>query len=528
MKYVIDEVGDPFRSTPQTRLWGDHLQLYMLERLGQPTREALWRLHYSNQQLLKTQGAFNSLGRRLGTDLVQSYFTYSYTHLPIFQRHDLITLHESGAGLSPLVANAVYFIGTLHCSSSTIDALGFGTRYMASTTFYRRAKALYDADCESDGLANVQAAILLSHWWGGPMDPKDTWHWLGIASGLAQSLGMHRSKSYACLQPHRRTLWRRIWWVLYINDIHHAAVFGRPPHIHPSFCDVGPLSHADFDDDDGSRPNESTIYLIYLAELAQRVAGCLFAKFLPDDRSAERASHYRKLHDFKQTLSSQCPISCSAISADKGFWPSMLHLYHCDYQIVFHRMLSDEDDSSTTFTAAGNVNRLLEDLLASGLLARAPFMTFPAIFASILVNIIHIRKGEAHIKTLAESRARFSMRVLADFEDAWPIVIWTRHLLERLLSTSSSEQGDEPWESAVQPQATRTSPRALRDANSRIRLHGPAGSPTERNQPQPSPIVADAGTETDFAAMPLMFPFDDLAEGAGLLGTELWNLDWHG
>ena len=210
MKYVIDEVGDPFRSTPQTRLWGDHLQLYMLERLGQPTREALWRLHYSNQQLLKTQGAFNSLGRRLGTDLVQSYFTYSYTHLPIFQRHDLITLHESGAGLSPLVANAVYFIGTLHCSSSTIDALGFGTRYMASTTFYRRAKALYDADCESDGLANVQAAILLSHWWGGPMDPKDTWHWLGIASGLAQSLGMHRSKSYACLQPHRRMLWRRI------------------------------------------------------------------------------------------------------------------------------------------------------------------------------------------------------------------------------------------------------------------------------------------------------------------------------
>ncbi|RBR05707.1 hypothetical protein FVER53590_29976 [Fusarium verticillioides] len=70
--------------------------------------------------------------------------------------------------------------------------MGFPNRYLAGLTFYRRAKALYDADYESDGIATVQAAILLSHRCDGPTEQKDTWHWLGIATGLAQSLGMHR------------------------------------------------------------------------------------------------------------------------------------------------------------------------------------------------------------------------------------------------------------------------------------------------------------------------------------------------
>ncbi|KAJ5883281.1 uncharacterized protein N7473_010167 [Penicillium subrubescens] len=69
----------------------------------------------------------------------------------------------------------------------------FPIHILGQFTFYRRAKALYDTDNELDGVSIVQATILMSEWWGGPMEQKDTWYWLGVAATLAQSLGMHRS-----------------------------------------------------------------------------------------------------------------------------------------------------------------------------------------------------------------------------------------------------------------------------------------------------------------------------------------------
>lgn len=42
------------------------------------------------------------------------------------------------------------------------------------------------------------------------------WHWTGLAVGLAQTLGLHQSKTYAGLQERQQKLWRRIWWTVYV------------------------------------------------------------------------------------------------------------------------------------------------------------------------------------------------------------------------------------------------------------------------------------------------------------------------
>lgn len=44
-----------------------------------------------------------------------------------------------------------------------------------------------------------------------------------------------------------------------------------------------------------------------------------------------------------------------------------------EYQVVFYRGLTDSADSSVLVSLAGKVTRILEDMLASGTLYRAPF-----------------------------------------------------------------------------------------------------------------------------------------------------------
>lgn len=63
-----------------------------------------------------------------------------------------------------------------------------------------------------------------------------------------------------------------------INDVHHAAIYGRPPHINPDFSDIIPLAEEDFQDYEYSPftvvdeplSYESKLYLINLAGLSCR------------------------------------------------------------------------------------------------------------------------------------------------------------------------------------------------------------------------------------------------------------------
>jgi hypothetical protein len=144
------------------------------------------------QQLLRNKGVFTMLQRNIHDRLLETYFTCFHPAFPVLNKKQFLRSLET-TRCSCLLLQAVYFIGTIHCDQSLIVEAGFNSRYVALLTFYKRAKALYDADHESDPTILVQALLLMSFWWGGPLDQKDTWHWLGVALSLAQTKGLHRS-----------------------------------------------------------------------------------------------------------------------------------------------------------------------------------------------------------------------------------------------------------------------------------------------------------------------------------------------
>lgn len=191
-KYCVSELGNPFKASAQPVFFGDKLQQAVMDHVGHDAQKALRAMRSDEDEWLRKQGVFDYPDKDIRDKLIHSFFEISHPACPVFDRQHFMKLHVTGR-LSPLILNAVLFMAVLHCPASALRSMGFESRYIASLTFHRRAKALYDAGYEPDGTATVQALILMSNWSGGPMEQKDTWHWLGVASAMAQSLGMHRT-----------------------------------------------------------------------------------------------------------------------------------------------------------------------------------------------------------------------------------------------------------------------------------------------------------------------------------------------
>lgn len=192
MKYLCQEVGDPFKDAGHRKLWGDNLQASLMERLSQPSISALGALRSASNEYLKTIGALDILDPSISEELIGIFVQQTHPFFPVF---DLTVLQKpvDERRTSPLLYNAIYCVAAIHCPHELIQQMGFDSRYLACSTFYQRAKALHEADYDTDGISNIQACILLMNWWGAPMEQKDTWHWLGVATNLAQALGMHRT-----------------------------------------------------------------------------------------------------------------------------------------------------------------------------------------------------------------------------------------------------------------------------------------------------------------------------------------------
>ncbi|KAK5061082.1 hypothetical protein LTR84_007624 [Exophiala bonariae] len=538
MKYLIYEVGDPFKNFRRSRLWGDHLQQSLMDRLSPSTQCKLAALRTTDEEHLRRIGALDFPEASLIDELIKVFFDHVYPFFPIFDRAGFSAAYKRGQ-ISPLVLNALFCVSAIHCPDELTRRLGYGSRYITCSTFYRRAKALHDANYETDGIASIQAYILLMNWWQGPMEQKDTWYWLGVGSNLAQALGMHRAKSYQILDDKRQKLWRRIWWVLFINDIHHAAVFGRPPHIHSQYTDVQALLPEDMEISEPANNNseESNSFLTQYCQLAILVDKCLIAKYSaassPDMKSEARLA----LKDFCETLSANNTNTTGSLTTERGFYPALLNLIYLDYSIVVERMLlSDTNVPASTgmqsyFKSAGSICHLLEDLLSSPsvLVARLPYVAFPAIFCSILVHIIFLRKQSGNIRLVAESRARLAMLVLDQLQDRWPFVVWTRYLLDVLLKNteppalSSSEHGqhDEIHRSSELTNHSGTEDDALGLASlppylpnvaDPTRSTNLSATPQDTHSDQHDHLRFDTGMDGTFSPIPFMYPWNSLLE----------------
>jgi len=136
--------------------------------------------------------ALNMPSQDIADRLVHIFFTVIHPAYPVFDRKTFGALYSRGQA-SPLLLHTIFLLGFTVGTESLVQEAGYSDRATARRIHYLRAKALYDADYDNDRSNIVACLLLMGFWWSGPEDQKDTCYWVGCATNVAQSMGMHRS-----------------------------------------------------------------------------------------------------------------------------------------------------------------------------------------------------------------------------------------------------------------------------------------------------------------------------------------------
>jgi hypothetical protein len=112
--------------------------------------------------ILHQRGAFLLPPRQLCDELVEAYFQWIAPVVPVINRSKFMRrYHDSKNPPSLLLLQAILLAGSRVCNNPQLmDANGSTTP--AAMTFYKRAKALYDANYEDDRVTIVQALMCVS------------------------------------------------------------------------------------------------------------------------------------------------------------------------------------------------------------------------------------------------------------------------------------------------------------------------------------------------------------------------------
>ncbi|KAK7225485.1 hypothetical protein V2G26_013488 [Clonostachys chloroleuca] len=158
--------------------------------------------------------------------------------------------HRSDAGpeISLLLYDAVLYAAAAFVDLHFIQNAGYASRRVARKHLYDKTRLLYNIGYEKDHLVVVQSLLLLAGWYQTPSEHKDSWYWVGLAIGTAQSIGLDRNQTEQAESSIARThLGRRVWWSCLMHDRLIALGLRYPSRLKEEDYDVDMLHETDFE-----------------------------------------------------------------------------------------------------------------------------------------------------------------------------------------------------------------------------------------------------------------------------------------
>ncbi|KAJ5115845.1 fungal-specific transcription factor domain-containing protein [Penicillium angulare] len=427
ISYLIREFGHPQdASDAEGRPIGEYLHKAMLDTLGQPTVQHIDHFRKFTTERLKSQGAFDLPTREIVCSLLETFFRYVFPSIPILDKSEFMGKVETNT-CSPLLLNAVLMVATIYCPDSLITDAGFVSRFVASLTFYHRAKDIYDAGYETDAITVIQATFLLSHWWSGPLEQKDPWYWLGITAGMAQGIGMHQRKTYSILDVPSRGLWRWLWWIIYAVDIHMSICLDKVPHVSDSFCEIPALTYIDqqylLDLHTGEgigTAHEQILFVTSYVQLARTVNAPH-----PWQNSELNPSSQRKFIDRISEWSKALPMELT-FAISRSPWAMLTQINYESVYLLSYRKASGPERStkpgSPVYEISTRLFRIFEDLMTSCEFRFIAGHVLPATMATLCIHISNVSKGDSQVRRISEHRAQFCLFILKESQESWPII----------------------------------------------------------------------------------------------------------
>ncbi|RMY62465.1 hypothetical protein D0865_00407 [Hortaea werneckii] len=417
--------------------------------------------------ILHQRGAFLLPPRALCDELVDAFFTWIAPVVPVINRSKFMRRYRDPKNPpSLLLLQAILLAGSRVCNNPQLmDANGSTTP--AAMTFYKRAKALYDANYEDDRVTIVQALILMGWYWEGPEDvTKNVFYWSRVAVIVAQGSGMHRSVEGSQLSKADKRLWKRIWWTLFTRDRSVAVALGRPVSINIEDSDVEMVSEDDFVDDEGpDRPSEYApdpihvqFFLNYvkLCEIMGLVLSQQYgvANRMRRNTAIDLTHSDMALADWLQN----CPPEVRWEPQRHHFWSALLHANYYTTLCLLHRAHMPPAGSSDprtlngypeetaypsrtiAYQAAGMITSIIEGLQSHDQLRYTPAFIVYSLFSALIMHVYQMRSSNQTIVSATQQRLQICMTALRDVSKVWLVAKMVHTLFESILGNKVLEE----------------------------------------------------------------------------------------
>ncbi|RSL86252.1 hypothetical protein CEP51_002931 [Fusarium floridanum] len=455
---------------------------------------------------LTSQGCFVVPHRAALDEFMQQYFLHVHPMLPILNEKDHWQAYNSQdpqvqGSMSILVLQGLLFVSSGFVSLETMKSLGFRTVHQAKLAFYRRAKLLYDFNCEKSSISIAQAALLLAqthlipHCLAGNKPLGSIW--LGVAIAYARDAKAHcyfslKTKSLAELpkfQKLHNTL-KRLWWCCIICDRLLPLTSRQNIKITKSnfsFSGCPPLGSADLADESyGSDVYDPTTKLVHAEILSKLVDLCLI---LTDVLTVTSVFHnnpswilsrrlaglndaglcqmalsrwYSSWADVKSTILSRTNENdcVESSAASITLFINLVEMYYqsarlslCHYDILRCRIISTPESHNKLITqreelqgAAASVTDCLLELGRLGLTRWLPMTAigctaFPLALHMIDVELLGPGNENAHSQTAGhkQQQVKVLLETMSSYRQRYYIADWVMSTICHVVKLASQQ-----------------------------------------------------------------------------------------
>lgn len=433
---------------------------YPLPENVRGSRARLTELDNVEIDILHQRGAFLLPPRSLCDELIDAYFKWVHPIVPVINRaHFMRQYRDPKNPPSLLLLQAVLLAGSRVCTNAQLmDANGSTTP--AALTFYKRAKALYDANYEDDRVTIVQSLLLLGWYWEGPEDvTKNVFYWSRVATIVAQGSGMHRSVEQSQLSKSDKRLWKRIWWTLFTRDRSVAVALGRPVHINLDDSDVDMLTVDDFIEDEPDRAREFAPDPVHVHFFLQYVKLCeIMGIVLSQQYSVASKGRQRNAIDLTHSDMAladwlqNCPKSVYWEMPRHHFWSALLHSNYYTTLCLLHRAHMPPSGSSRfpsdspypsrniAFQAAAMITSIVENLAAHDELRYCPAFIVYSLFSALIMHVYQMRSPVPSIQQVTQDRLRSCMQAMKEVSRVWLVGKMVYTLFESIIGNKVLEE----------------------------------------------------------------------------------------
>ncbi|KAJ5226530.1 hypothetical protein N7468_007755 [Penicillium chermesinum] len=209
------------------------------------------RLQPVEMAFLESQKSTHIPAQPLLDELLKHYFLYVHPLLPLIDEAEFWSILEQrssrNSSISILVFQAMLFVACGYIPLGTAKEWGATSILEMRTSFYKRAKTLYNFGVENDPLCRSQALALLSYE-SSSSDPSGNSTWLALAIQYARMVNANAYDHMPKNGSYKVSDLKRLWWCLILRDRIIALGMRRPLQILPGHFCVNSASHLEVED----------------------------------------------------------------------------------------------------------------------------------------------------------------------------------------------------------------------------------------------------------------------------------------